>query len=230
MRELCMASGCGLCDVLEPASGWSPPARTPLDAALEARLDGSPLSRSVSMLPRRLRFWFEGAAVPDAEVPVPPSSPSSEWALCLLPRTCAGGMDEGGGAASREPDAAGTERLEADDVGFGFGFWACRGGSCGGTGGWAEGALCKDSNGGWVGRLSESDGIWIEAWLGGWSATAIEFGFCGTQVPAEDSEGSCEGRGRGPQIKAIECSGVGNRAAESTEYTLGRLVEAGGAS
>ena len=68
-------------------------------------------------------------------------------------------MDEDGGAASRGPDAADTDRLEADDVGFGFGFWACRGGSCGGTGGWAEGALFEDGNGGWADRLSEWDGI-----------------------------------------------------------------------
>jgi hypothetical protein len=52
-----------------------------------------------------------------------------------------------------------------------------------------ERAVLEDANGGGVGELSEAeaDGIWIEASLGVWSATAIEVGSAGPMsVPAED--------------------------------------------
>lgn len=182
-----MVSDCCLCVVLEADNGCSPPAPDPLDTTREARLDGSPLSRSASMLPRRLRFGLDGeAAVPDAErLPVPPSSSSSSWALCLLPRTCAGGIDENDSAASLMADVAGRERPDADDVEY----WGCSGGRVCGIGTWGKEAVFEDAKVGWAGGISESDGIWIGGSLGVWSATAIELGSAGPMhVPAEDLE------------------------------------------
>lgn len=182
-----MLSGCCLCVVLEPANGCSPPARDPFDTTREARFDASPCSRSASMLPRRLRFGLDGeAAVPDAErLPVPSSSSSSGWALCLLPSTCAGGMDENGNAASLEADVADKERLGADDGEY----WDCSGGRVCGIGVWEDEAGLEEAKVGWADGFSDSDGIWIGRSLGGWSATAIEFGSVGPMdVPTEDLE------------------------------------------
>lgn len=158
---------------------WSPPARDPFDSAREGRLDGSPLSSSVSMLPRRLRFWLGWyAAVPGVPLCIPPSSASSR---CLLPRTCAGGADEDGRGVvvSREPESGRTERRDT----AGCGLWACSGGGCGGAA-----VAVEDAGGGWAAvGVSGADGIEIEASLGVWSATATEFGSAGPMsVPADD--------------------------------------------
>jgi len=88
------------------------------------------------MLPRRLRFGLDGeAAMPGAErLPVPPSSSSSSWALCLLPSTCAGGIDEDDNAAFLEAGVVDEERLGAEDVEY----WDCSGGRVRGIGAWED--------------------------------------------------------------------------------------------
>lgn len=121
--------------------------------------------------------------MPDVLLCVSPSSSSSGPALCLLPRICGGGLDVDDTVASGKPAREIEERLDTDSGGFGAG----SGGSCGGTEPSGRRAVLEDANGGWVGELSEADGIWIEASLGVWSATAIEIGSAGPMsVPAED--------------------------------------------
>lgn len=126
------------------------------------------------MLPRRLRLGCErlSPAPPDVWLTAPPSSASSDSALCLLPSIWAGGTDGGDIVVTREPEPepGGGKALGAEDGGF----EGCSGGSCvGGMAGWV-GASVGGEDG-----SSAAGGIWIEAWRGGWPATAPEFGVCG---------------------------------------------------